>query len=444
MAVFAFISIGLLYSKVNLHILIFIALIWSIINAKLAGYRYRSIKKNMYSTIEKALPALGVLLLIGILIAALMMSGTIASLIYHGLNWLTPAVFLPVGLILCAFMSVITGTSWGTVGTLGLVLVGLSEIMLIPMPLVAGMIVSGATFGDKLSPLSDTTNLTAMVSQVDLYRHIRSMLYTTVPAFFIALFFFWYVGYDYGQLQLSRGHLENVQAVLAEHYRLNAWITFLPLLFMLVLSMMRFAPEIAMTACIISSVLVAVFYQQTELYSVLNGLWLNQPGQTGVDYLDKLLGRGGLSSMSWTLVLCLLALALGGVLNGAGFLRVLIWGLIARIRQTGSLIASTIGCGFLGNVAMGEAYISIILNSQLFKTKYEADEVSPLVLSRSIEEGATQTTALIPWTTAGAFYASTLGVGVLDYVSYAIFNYVNPLIGIVFAYLGIGLMRKSN
>ncbi|WP_395376489.1 Na+/H+ antiporter NhaC [Marinicella sp. W31] len=441
--VFLTLSVGLFRYQFSLHILVFASILWVGIHARLLGYQYKQIQQMMFAAVTRALPAITIFLLIGMVIASLMHSGTIASLIYHGLNWLSPSVFLPLGLILCALMSLATGTSWGTVGTLGVVLMGLGVAMNIPLPLVAGVVISGATFGDKLSPVSDTTNLAAMSAEVNLYQHIRSMLYTTVPAFAIAILVFWYLGKDYGVEQYSQETVQQIQAVLAAEYQLSIWVTLLPIVVMLGLSLWRFPAEISMVCCVMTAVLVALLYQDSEAVNVVNALWQNQAPDTGLENIDNLLGRGGLNSMSWTLLLSMLALALGGVLHQAGFLRVLVWGVIARLEKVGSLVAATIGFGVIGNLAMGEAYITIILNSQLFKHKYEASEVSAAVMSRSVEEGATQTTGLIPWTTAGAFYAATLDVQVLDYLPYAIFNYINPMIGILFAYLGIGLMRKK-
>jgi len=201
--------------------------------------------------------------------------------------------------------------------------------------------------------------------------------------------------------------------------------------------------EVTMSCSILLAVIIAIFYQDTNTISVLNALWENTPQNTGIANLDALLGRGGISSMSWTLLLALMAIALGGILHGAGFLAALLTGIIERVKRTSTLIAVTIASGFLGNVAMGEAYISIILNCQLFKPKYEQQNLDPAVLSRSVEEGATMTTGLIPWTTAGAFYSATLGVNVLDYVPYAFFNYLNGVIAVSMAALGMGMLTTK-
>lgn len=195
-----------------------------------------------------------------------------------------------------------------------------------------------------------------------------------------------------------------------------------------------------MSASIALAVCSAVIFQERSLLEALNALWQNQPGSTGLSEVDALLGRGGMFSMAWTLILALMALALGGMLKSAGFLEALLGGLARRIKRTGTLVASTIGCGILGNLGLGEAYVSIILNCQLFRRAYERKGLDRAVLSRSVEEGATLTTGLIPWTTAGAFYAATLGVATLDYAPYAFLNYLNGLVAVVMASLGVGLL----
>ncbi|MDH5480597.1 MAG: Na+/H+ antiporter NhaC, partial [Nitrosomonas sp.] len=296
--------------------------------------------------------------------------------------------------------------------------------------------------GDKLSPVSDTTNLAAMSAGTNLYRHIGSMLYTTVPTFVIVLFIFIFLGMQYGDNTLPKTEIDEIQTALAGVFHLNLAITLLPLIVMFGLSMKRYAPEVSMSCSILLAMLIAVFYQDKNGADVLNALWLNTEGNTGIENIDALLGRGGVYSMAWTLLLSILALALGGILHHAGFLRVLLVHIIARIKRISTLIATTIASGFVSNMAMGESYISIILNCQLFKTAYEEKAIDNAILSRSVEEGSTMTTALIPWTTAGTFYAATLGIPTLEYAQYTLLNLLNPFVSIAMAIMGVGLLRK--
>lgn len=435
---------GLFGLGISLHTLMFLCLLWVGLNAYRLGYRYLHIRELMNNALVRAMPAIYIFILIGMVISSFMHSGTIATLIYYGLNWLSPSLFLSIGLLLCALMSVVTGTSWGTVGTLGVVFIGIGSAMNIPLPLVAGMIVCGATFGDKMSPISDTTNLAAMSAGTDLYRHIYAMLFTTIPTFILTFVIFLVIGLNYGEQTINLSEIISIQTALTNTYHLAPLVTLLPLILLAVLSIRKVPAEVTMSCSIVLAVLIAMFYQGESPISVLNALWENTPESTGIQSLDALLGRGGISSMSWTLLLALMAIALGGILHGAGFLTTLLAGIIKRVKRTATLIATTIASGFLGNIAMGEAYISIILSCQLFKPKYEQQKLDAAILSRSVEEGATMTTGLIPWTTAGAFYTATLGVDVLDFAPYAFFNYLNGIVAVMMAALGLGLLNPKD
>jgi NhaC family Na+:H+ antiporter len=434
---------GLFAFGISLHALMFLCLLWAGLHAYSLGYDYLQIRDLMTSALSRAMSAIYIFILIGMVISSFMHSGTIATLMYYGLSLLSPSLFLAVGLLLCALMSVATGTSWGTVGTLGVVFIGIGSAMNIPLPLVAGMIVCGATFGDKMSPISDTTNLAAMSAGTDLYRHIYSMLFTTLPAFILTFVIFLFIGFSYADKSLALDAVTSIQSALASNYSLTPLITLLPLILLATLSIRKVPAEVTMSSSIVLAVLIAIIYQGANPVSVLNALWENKPESTGIPNLDALLGRGGISSMSWTLLLALMAIALGGILHGAGFLTALLAGIIAKVKRTATLVATTILTGFLGNVAMGEAYISIILSCQLFKPKYEQQQLDNAVLSRSVEEGSTMTTGLIPWTTAGAFYTATLGVDVLDYLPYAFFNYLNAIVAVAMAAVGVGLLKSK-
>ena len=442
-AVVAVIAIGLFTMNIDLHVLVFVCLIWVGANIRYLGLPYSEIRILMGQAIHRALPAIYIFMLIGMVISSFMHSGTIATLMHYGLTWLTPGLFLPIGMMLCALMSVATGTSWGTVGTLGVVFVGIGDTLGIPLPFVVGMVVSGATFGDKMSPISDTTNLAAMSAETNLYRHIYGMLFTTVPSFTIALVLFTIIGTRYGGIELGGTQIEIIREALSDKYRLAPLITLLPIVLLATLSIRRVSAEVAMSASIVLAVFIAITYQQSETSQVLNALWANTRGTTGIENLDSLLGRGGIFSMAWTLILAILALALGGLMHGAGFLRVLLSGLIASVQRVGSLVATTILSGLIGNMAMGEAYISIILNCQLFQLKYSEQGLDPAVLSRTVEEGSTLTTGLIPWTTAGAFYSATLGISALEYAPYAFFNYLNAVVAVTMASMGLGLLTDN-
>jgi NhaC family Na+:H+ antiporter len=431
---------GLFLSSISIHAILFLCLCWLLANVRWLGVSYTEARLMMSRGIGEALPAIYIFLLIGMVIASFMMSGTVAALIVWGIDWITPGTFLLTCFVATSLMSVATGTAWGTVGTLGVVMMGIAASVDASLPMVAGAVISGATFGDKLSPVSDTTNLAAISAGTDLYRHIGSMLYTTVPTALLVLVLLGVADSSgSGQWDLTRAG--SVRMALVSHYQLNLLVGLGPIVVLFGLALARFPAELAMGAGIVSAGVLAVTFQDVTLVDVLNGLWQNQQGETGHAEIDALLGRGGMYAMAWTLMLALMALALGGLLKEAGFLVALLGGLADRIRRTATLVTSTIGCGLLGNAALGEAYVSIILNCQLFRDAFERKGIDRAVLSRSVEEGATLTTGLIPWTTAGAFYAATLGVATLEYAPYAFLNYLNGLVAITMASLGIGLLR---
>ena len=338
-------------------------------------------------------------------------------------------------------MSLATGTAWGTIATIGVVLMGLGAALGIPLPLVAGMIVSGASFGDKMSPVSDTTNLAAMSANTDLYSHIKSMLYTTVPTYIISLILFIVLGLYYSGQTLSAEELMLLTDSLESEFLINP-LTLLPLLVLLVFSLRRAPAEVSMLASVVTGVLLAVTMQDRSITDVLNSLHTGYVANTGMESIDDLLSRGGITSMMWTMSLALIALSLGGILDKAGFVRVLLGGLLSRIKRTASLMATTIGAGVAANMSMGEGYLSIIFGGQIFRESFEENNLENHMLSRCLEEGATLSTSLIPWTTSGAFITGVLGMSPLVYGPWTFFNYINPLLSIALAYMGFGIFRK--
>ncbi|MCK5818074.1 MAG: Na+/H+ antiporter NhaC [Psychromonas sp.] len=438
------VGFGLFYLHASLHILLLICLLIVSLSAWLISKNgFYPIKKAMNIGLSNSFPAIYIFILIGVLIAAFIQSGTVATFIYYGIKLISPAYFLPSGLILCSVMSLATGTSWGTVGTVGVVLLGIGGLMGIPLDLVAGMVISGACFGDKMSPVSDTTNLAAISAKVKLTDHIKSMSYSTAPTYFISLILFYFMGLPYAHNTLSTENLNALLIGIESLYHINIFIL-LPLVVMISLSIKGVDAVPTMFFSIVVAVLIAIFIQDKSVTVVLNALYFGQVSHSGISSLDKILGRGGMASMMWTLSLSLIALALGGVLSEFGFLRVLVFSIIKRVKRPTTLVATTIISCFIGNLTMSEAYMSIILGGHLFSGVYDKLKVNRLVLSRSLEDGGALTTALIPWTTAGAFFASSLGIDPLKYAPYAILNWLNPLISILFASLGVGFFKDRH
>ena len=432
---------GLLWLEINLHSLLLIALVWVAGHSVGLGFNFLAIKAAMISGIEKGLGAIFIFFLIGVLIAAMIESGTIGGLIYYGVDILHPSIFLPAGLVLCSLMSLATGTAWGTIGTIGVVLMGLGDALGIPLPLVAGMVVSGASFGDKMSPVSDTTNLAAMSADTDLYSHIKSMLYTTVPTYVICLIIYTVIGLNYSGQTLSAQELMDLKQHIAIEFSIGP-LTLLPLIVLLALSLKRAPAEVSMLGSVAIAVVLAIIMQDRSISEVLNSLYSGYTSNTGLERLDVILTRGGIQSMMWTMSIALLALSLGGLLDRTGFVRVLMSGILVRIKRTASLMAATISAGIVTNMSMGEAYLSIIFGGQIFKKSYKEHNLEKHMLSRTLEEGATLSTTLIPWTTSGAFVTGVLAISPLDFAPWAFFNYINPLLSIILAYMGFGIFRQ--
>ena len=440
--VIVIVIVGLLWLGISLHSLLLIALTWVAGHSVIIGFHFQEIKSAMISGIEKGLGAIFIFFLIGVLVAALIESGTIGGLIYYGIDLLHPTFFLPAGLVLCSLMSLATGTAWGTIATIGVVLMGLGDALGIPLPLVAGMVVSGATFGDKMSPVSDTTNLAAMSADTDLYSHIKSMMFTTVPTYIICLIAFTLIGLYHSGQTLSAEELLALKQHLAIEFKIGP-LTLLPLAVLFLLSLKRAPAEVAMLASVATAVVLAVLTQERGITDVLNSLHTGYVADTGLQQLDRLLSRGGINSMMWTMSLALLALSLGGILDRTGFVQILLSGLLKRIQRSATLMATTIGAGIAANMSMGEAYLSIIFGGQIFKNSYEEDGLEKHMLSRCLEEGATCSTSIIPWTTSGAFITGVLGMSPLEFAPYAFFNLINPLLSIALAYMGYGIFRQT-
>lgn len=428
--------------KIELHLALTLALIWTAFHAALLGFRFRDTKTLMNDGIIAAVGAIYIFMLIGVVIAGLIESGTIAGIIVYALGVVDPRWFLPASLLLCSFMSVATGTSWGTVGTAGVVLVGLGEFIGIPAPMVAGAVISGALFGDKMSPLSDTTILAATTVGTEVDQHIRAMFYTTGPTYLLTLIVFGILSFNYGDVALSLEEIDALREPLLQQFSINI-LVFLPLLIIIIMSFMRMAAEPSMMAGTVVAVMLAMFIQGREFSDILYSLQYGFVADSGIESIDTLLTRGGLQSMMWTLSLALIALALGGILSGAGFLRVLVSGLIKRIKTATQLVTSTIATCILANMSMGENYLAIIFGSRIYKDTYEERGLHSRMLSRCVEEGATLSAGLIPWTTTGAFFSAALNVPTVQYAPWVLLSSFNIIISVGLTALGKGVFTKD-
>jgi len=415
------------------------------------GERWSDILEAVVSGISTAMGAILILFAIGALIGTWSMSGTVPAMIYYGVQLLSPTMFYPTACMICALVSLSVGSSWTTAGTIGIGLMGVAQGLGLSPEITAGAVISGAYFGDKMSPLSETTNLAPAVAGVELFTHIRHMSYTTGPAFLIALAGFTLVGLA-GEGPSGELALGDMPEVLAANFDLSLW-TLLPLVVVLGLAMARFhaLPVIlfgallgAVLAVLLQPGLVAAYGGAGETaggLAMLSGAWMSlfdgYVANTGNAAVDDLLSRGGMSSMLVTIWLVISALSFGAVLEHAGMLQRIIQGVIRAAKSTGALISAVLATSIGTNIVTGDQYIAIVLPGRMFRAEFRRRGLKARNLSRTIEDAGTLTSPLIPWNTCGAYMAATLGVATLAYLPYCFLNLVNPLLAALLGFSGI-------
>jgi Na+:H+ antiporter, NhaC family len=430
---------GLLILHVDPHILMVGCIIVAAVATLKLGYKWEFIEKSMVYGVTKAMQALFFFFLIGMAIGAWMLSGTVPALISYGLNILSPAFFLPAGFIICSITALATGSSWSTVGTVGVALLGIGTGLGIPAPITAGMIVSGGYFGDKMSPLSDTTNLSPAIAGTDLYSHIAAMLYTTIPAYIISFIAYTVIGLKYAGTALDIEKIASIQGAISGLFDLNI-IVLLPLVVVLILSIAKVPAIPGLMMGIASSIPISIFLQHKTFTEIIGVLNYGFSGESGVEMVDTLLNRGGVQSMMWTFSLAVIGLSLGGILSKSGILNAIVTKILGLVKKPKYLPAATILTCIGVNVTMAEQYVAIVVPGELYKDAYPKSGLQPRMLSRCLEEGGTLTSSLVPWNTCGAVIIGALGISAAQYAPYAIFNWLNPLLGIFLPMTGFGLL----
>ncbi|OGX78907.1 Na+/H+ antiporter NhaC [Exiguobacterium sp. SH4S7] len=409
-----------------------------------AYYRTRDFKRietAMINGIREAIMPIMILLLIGMLIGVWQMSGTVATILSIGLNTISAQWFLPSVLLITMIVSSFTGSAFTTVGTVGVALFGIGMALGISPALAAGAIVSGALFGDKMSPLSDTTNFAPAVAGVKLFDHIRFMMGTTVPAIVITLILFTVLGR--GGQAADTAQIAEAQTALAGRFNLS-WLTLLAPVLVAVLAFRRMPVLPTMLVGMFAGVLTAGFVQGN--WNVSNWFGVMQAGfKSGVENetIAAVLDRGGLESMLWSVSLVLIALAFGGLLRELGVFQAIVDALLERLKSPGSSVLSVVLSSIGVNLLAGEQYLSILLPGQAFKQGFIDRGIDPRYLSRALEDGGTVINPLIPWGVSGAFFAATLGVPVLEYAPFAFFLWLSPIFSIVLGYVKLGKQRDA-
>lgn len=414
------------------------------------GISWKEIEKGLFHVIHVALPSVSVLVTVGMIIGVWIASGTVPSIIYFGLKLLSPEYFLVASMIICGFVSVSLGTSWGTVATVGLALMGIGAGFDIPMYWTAGAVVSGSFFGDKISPLSDTTNLAPAVTGTDVFSHIKNMMPTTLPAMMIALVIYLVAGSKLvGDQTVSFEKIEAITTALDANFTISLWLL-VPALLVMILALRQYPPIPSLFAGVVVGAITAMVAQGESLQAIFNYANNGYSIDTGVSQIDGLLNRGGIQSMMWTISLILIALGFGGTLERTGCLRSIIGAIQSKVRSFAGIQSAAIGTSFATNLVAGDPYLSIALPGRMFAPVYRGLRYSTLNLSRAVEEGGTLMSPLIPWNAGGAFVISALGLEIskgnfenLLYIPLAFACWLAPCIGIFYAWTGLFSPKAS-
>lgn len=475
LAVAGMIASTVLIFKADIHItLIFAAMLAGAIGVVVLKFDYATIEKGIIDGIMTGMQACLILYTVGPLIGTWIISGVVPTMIYYGLSILNPSIFLFAALIICSVVSLATGTSWGTSGTVGIALMGIALGLGIPAPLTAGVIISGAYFGDKMSPLSDTTNLAPAVAGTDLFQHIRAMVWTTGPTYVIVAAITIIIGFKYAGGTLDAAKISAIQALMDAEFWINPIALLAPLV-VIGLSAMSKPALPSLWAGIFVSLVFAVVqgvgvgdllnimqygYAPTIAASIAGAAEdpvalakaLADSNITNIEPavaleaakdIVKLMERGGLQSMNWTISLILCAFTFGFTMDVCGYLKVLLEAIMKPIKTVGGMIAATILSCFVCNLFLGDQYLAIAMPGTMFRPAYEEKGLHPRMLSRSLEDCGTLTSALIPWNTCGAYQSGVLGVPTIEYLPYAFLNYLNPLVAILMTYMGIGIAWRG-
>ena len=436
--------------------LLFAATITALLAAKL-GHKWKEILNGIVKSISSAMGAILILMIIGALAGTWLISGIVPALIYYGLEILNPTIFLFAAVIVSAIVSIATGSSWTTAATVGIALVGIGQVMGINTGVVAGAIISGAYFGDKMSPMSDTTNLAPAMAGTDLFAHIRYMTITTVPSISITLVIFLIWGFTLD----SSSKMESialVQEAIASKLNITPWLFLVPLVVIgLIIKKVPAIPAL-LAGAVLGGIFAIIFQPDIVLEitgkseagfyafyeGVLRAMYSDTNIVTGNTMVDKLLSAGGIIGMLNTIWLVICAMIFGGTMETSGMLHRLASSIIQYAHSTGSLVASTAATCIFVNVSAADQYISIVVPGRMFANIYKERGLAPENLSRTLEDSGTVTSVLIPWNTCGAYHAGVLGVATFAYMPFAFFNLISPLMTIFFAYAGIKIKKLKD
>lgn len=420
------------------------------------GHRWLAIEEGMIETISLSMRSILILMMVGALIGSWMLSGTVPTMIYYGVALISPEFFYLTACLVSALVGFSIGSSWTVAGTLGIGLMGVAAALGLPLGIAAGAIVSGAYLGDKMSPLSDTTNLAAAATSSDLFEHIRHMSWTTLPAFAISLVIYTALGLG-GEATSELTEIAQLQKTLADYFVVSP-LMLAPLALLLVLAIKRQPALATLVWGTLAGIVMALLFQPERVIEaaadeqlstaaasakgVISTLFGGFSPDSGSAVVDQLLSKGGLSSMLLTVGLIICALAFGGAMARAELLQRLVDAMLSGVHSAAGLIVATVSACIGTNVLAADQYLSIVLPGQMFKGAYQQRQLHPLTLSRTLEDAGTLTSALIPWNTCGAYMAAALGVSTFSYAPYAFLNLLCPLLAVGYGLLQVGLQPK--
>ncbi len=433
--------------------LLFAATVGALLAAR-QGFKWQALLDGIIKSISSAMAAILILMMIGALAGTWLISGIVPALIYYGLDILNPTIFLFAAVVVSAIVSLATGSSWTTAATVGIALVGIGQAMGIYEGLVAGAIISGAYFGDKMSPMSDTTNLAPAMAGTDLFTHIRYMTLTTVPSISITLLIFLIWGFTLDSSSKMDSILV-VQEAIAAKFTINIWLFLVPAIVIGMIVKKIPALPALLTGTILGGGMAIIFQPDIVLgiagtteanfftfyEGVVRAMYSETTIVTGHAMVDKLLSAGGMFGMMNTIWLIICAMIFGGVMETSGMLERMASSIVSFAHSTGSLVASTaVTCGFI-NITASDQYISIVVPGRMFAKTYRDRGLAPENLSRTLEDSGTVTSVLVPWNTCGAYQAGVLGVATFTYLPFAFFNLISPAMTIFFAAAGIKIKK---
>ena len=434
--------IVVILSAIRIQLILETALVLGALVAALTGfylgYGWDDIEKGMIDGIGYGLTPCIILIVVGMVVGTWILGGTIQTLIYYGLKFLTPKVFLPAAFLLCSITSILIGSSFGTIATMGIVLMGVAKGLGVPAALTAGAIASGSILGDKVSPLSDSTNLTAAMTGTDLFAHVRSMLYVTLPAAIISFGLYWIIGTSYiagGETNIDT--VNSILNALSSNFNLSP-LTLIPPLLVIILSIKKVPAVVALMVSFLTAGLFSIITQGATLSSILVASSSGYVSNTGLEIVDQLLTHGGINSMMSTVAIIMAGTAMGGILERCGVLEVILETLLNYIKTPRSLVLTTLASAYLMLLACGEMMTSIILPGRTFAPAYKEMNVDTSVLSRTLESSATLGCIVLPWGVASVYLQRVLDVG-FEYIPYTFLSFLSPILVILYALVGFAM-----